>query len=64
MPGYRWERGDSGYAHPEPLHLLLIGVHGLLEGDTELLTYGLELLEVLCVLTLVLDLEFDTCDVG
>jgi hypothetical protein len=40
--------------------LFLFGVHGLLEGDAELLAYGLELLEVLLVLALVLDLEFDT----
>ena len=57
------KHGDSGYAQPAPLHLLLIGVQGLLEGNAELLTYGLELLKVLCVLTLVLDLELDTCDV-
>jgi hypothetical protein len=39
--------------------LLLLGVHGLLQRDAELLTYGLKLLEVLLVLGLVLDLEFD-----
>jgi hypothetical protein len=40
--------------------LLLIGVHGLLEGNAELLTNGLELLEVFLVLVLVLNLELDT----
>lgn len=45
------------------MRLLLIRVHGLLERDTELLAQRLELLKVLCVLTLVLDLELDACDV-
>lgn len=40
--------------------LLRIGVHGLLEGNSELLTDWLELLEVLLVLGLVLNLELDT----
>ena len=44
-------------------HLLLIGVHGFLQRDAELLTQRLKLLEVLCVLALVLDLELDACDV-
>jgi hypothetical protein len=57
------KHGDSGYVQPAPLLLLLIGVQSLLEGNAEFLTYGLELLEVLCVLTFVLDLELDTCDV-
>lgn len=41
--------------------LLVVGVHGLLERDAELLTYRLELLEVLLVLALVLDFELDAC---
>lgn len=41
-------------------NLLLIGVHGLLKRNAELLTDGLELLEVLLVLVLVLNLELDT----
>lgn len=41
-------------------NLLLLGVHGLLQRDTKLLAYGLELLEVFLVLALVLDLELDT----
>jgi hypothetical protein len=52
-------RGVAGSFQPS--HLLLIGVHGLLQRDAELLAYRLELLEVLCVLALVLDLELDTC---
>jgi hypothetical protein len=51
--------GGSGSFQPS--HLLLIREHGLLQRDAELLTYRLELLEVLCVLALVLDLELDTC---
>lgn len=43
--------------------LVAFGVHGFLQWDTELLAYRLELLEVLFVLALVLDLEFDTCGV-
>jgi hypothetical protein len=55
-------RRDS--EHVQPVHLLLVGVHDLLQRDAELHAYRLELLEVFCVLALVLDLEFDTCDVG
>jgi hypothetical protein len=40
--------------------LLLVGVHGLLEGNAELLADRLELLKVLLVLVLVLNLELDT----
>lgn len=43
--------------------LLLVGVHGLLERNAELLTDGLEFLEVLLVLVLVLDLELDAYQV-
>lgn len=42
-------------------HLSLLGEHGLLERDAELLADGLELLEVLLVLALVLDLVLDAC---
>jgi hypothetical protein len=42
--------------------LLLIGVHDLLQWNTEFLAERLELLEVFCVLTLVLDLELDAWD--
>jgi hypothetical protein len=50
----RWDRRD---------HLFLIGVQRLLQRDAKLLTQRLKLLEVLCVLVLVLDLEFDAYDV-
>lgn len=40
----------------------LLGVEVLLEQDAELLAEGLELLEVLLVLALVLDLGFDACE--
>tara|TARA_R110002003_G_scaffold175_3_gene14204 strand:+ start:51340 stop:51522 length:183 start_codon:yes stop_codon:yes gene_type:complete len=43
--------------------LLLVGVHDLLQWNAKLLTQRLELLEVLCVLPLVFDLELDTWDV-
>jgi hypothetical protein len=43
--------------------LLLVGVQGLLQWDAELLTQRLKLLEILCVLPLVLDLELDTWNV-
>lgn len=46
------------------MRLRVVGVHGLLKRDTEFLAYRLELLEVLLVLVLVLDLEFDTCCEG
>jgi hypothetical protein len=46
---------DSGVS----VCLCALRVHGLLEGDTELLAYRLELLEILFVLALVLDLVFD-----
>jgi hypothetical protein len=60
--GVLMPRRDS--EHVQPVHLLLVGVHDLLQRDAELHAYRLELLEVFCVLALVLDLEFDTCDVG
>lgn len=45
-----------------PSHrLLLLGVQLLLQRHTELFPEGLELLEVLLVLALVLDLGLDTC---
>jgi hypothetical protein len=43
--------------------LLLVGVHDLLQWNAKLLAQRLELLEVLCVLPLVFDLELDTWDV-
>jgi hypothetical protein len=43
--------------------LLLVRVHDLLQWDAKLLTQRLKLLEVLCVLPLVFDLELDTWDV-
>jgi hypothetical protein len=43
--------------------LFLIRVQRLLERNAEFLTQRLKLLEVLCVLALVLDLEFDAYDV-
>lgn len=43
-------------------NLLLIGVHDLLQWNTEFLAERLELLEVFCVLALVLDLELDAWD--
>jgi hypothetical protein len=59
-------QGKCGIANiVQPVHLfLLLRVHGLLQRNTELRTYRLELLEVFCVLALVLDLELNTCDVG
>lgn len=42
------------------LPLLLLGEELLLQGHTKLFTKGLELLEVLLVLALVLDLGLDT----
>jgi hypothetical protein len=45
-------------------NLLLVGVHDLLQWNAEFLAERLELLEVLCVLALVLDLELDACDVS
>jgi len=38
-----------------------LGVEVLLKGDAELLAQGLELVEVLLVLALVLDLGLDAC---
>ena len=52
--------GELGYCGHGSDSLLLIGVHGLLEGNAELLADRLELLEVLLVLVLVLNLELDT----
>jgi hypothetical protein len=49
----RWNKSDR---------LFLIRVQRLLERDAEFLTQRLKLLEVLCVLALVLDLEFDAYD--
>lgn len=42
--------------------LLRLGVEVLLEGDAELFPEGLELLQVLVVLALVLNLRLDACD--
>lgn len=44
--------------------LLLLGKQVLLERDTELFPEGLELIEILLVLALVLDLGLETCVVG
>ena len=43
--------------------LLLVGVHSLFERNAELLADGLKLLQVLLVLSLVLNLELNTCGV-
>lgn len=53
--------GREGRYCADASSLLVLWVHGLLERDAELLTYRLELLEVLLVLALVLDLELDAC---
>lgn len=44
-------------------NLLLLGVKVLLQGNAELLTEGLQLLEVLLVLALGVDLGLDACGV-
>lgn len=51
--------GEEGSRGIRRDRLLLVGVQCLLQRNTELLAYRLELLKVFCVLTLVLNLEFD-----
>lgn len=54
-----YSSGREGRYCCDASSLLLLRIHGLLQRDAELLTYRLELLEVLLVLVLVLDLELD-----
>ena len=44
--------------------LCVVGVHGFLQRDAEFLAYWLKLLQILLVLTFVLDLVLDAWDGG
>ena len=62
LVGIFGRRESSGMAGIK-VTLLLVGVHSLFERNAELLADGLKLLQVLLVLSLVLNLELNTCGV-